>query len=103
MAKYLLDANHASPLVTISHSLRKRILNEMQAGHSFAIAAPVLTETLFGISMLPRAEQNRAEWQRLKPFVAFITIQESDAEQAADLQVQMRRRGWPTPTGFRPR
>ena len=94
MASYLLDANHASPLVTIRHSLRKRILDGLAAGHSFAIAAPVLTEMLFGISLLPRAAQNRAEWLRLKPHIACITIQESDAEQAAELQVQMRRRGW---------
>ena len=55
--------------------------------------APIPTEMLFGISLLPRADQNRAERLRLKPHIACITIQESDAEQAADLQVQMRRRG----------
>ena len=93
MANYLLDANHASPLVTIHHSLRARILAEMRAGHLFFIAAPVVTETLFGISVLPRADQNREEWFRLVPHLACISIQESDATQAAELQIQLRRRG----------
>lgn len=65
----------------------------MRAGHSFLIAAPVVTETLFGISVLPRAEQNRVEWFRLVPHLACISIQESDATQAAELQIQLRRRG----------
>ena len=93
MANYLLDANHASPLVTIRHSLRARILAELNAGHTFAIAAPVVTETFFGISVLPRGDQNREEWFRLAPHIACIAIQESDAMQAAELQIHLRRRG----------
>ena len=50
MADYLLDTNHASPLVTLGHPLRDEILRRLDEGHTFAICVPVLTETLFGIS-----------------------------------------------------
>jgi serine/threonine protein phosphatase PrpC len=35
---YLLDTNHLSPLVTLGHSLRNKILAQVQVGDSFAIA-----------------------------------------------------------------
>ncbi len=69
MAAYLLDTNHASPLVTRGHPLRQRVRDRAAAGDTFAICVPVLTETLFGISLLPRALQNRTEWARLQPLL----------------------------------
>jgi tRNA(fMet)-specific endonuclease VapC len=98
MADYLLDTNHLSPLVTLNHPLRHRILAALQAGHTFAITVPALVEMLFGIGVLPRAEQNQAEWQRLRPNFACYIPDEADAEQAADLQIQLRRQGWPLAT-----
>lgn len=94
MARYLLDTNHAASLVTLSHPLRRQVLNRLRAGHSFAICIPVLTETLFGIGILPRAEQNLAEWARLRSSVLCYPVDEVDAELAARLQVSLRRRGW---------
>lgn len=41
MVNYLLDTNHASPLVTLHHPLRRRIHTEIQSGHSFAVCAPI--------------------------------------------------------------
>lgn len=93
MADYLLDTNHASPLVTLSHPLRDRILQRVDAGDHFAICVPVITETLFGILLLPRAAQNMAEWERLKPLLPCYIPDEIDAELAADLQIALRRRG----------
>lgn len=93
MADYLLDTNHASPLVTLGHPLRERILRGLTQGHGFAICVPVLTETLFGISLLPRAASNRSEWHRLRAAVPCYVPDESDAESAADLQLALRRRG----------
>jgi len=55
---YLLDSNHASPLVTLSHPLRQLVQTEVGRANTFAIAIPVLTETLFGLSTLPRAAEN---------------------------------------------
>ena len=49
---------------------------------------------LFGIGLLPRADQNRAEWQRLRLDFACYTPDEADAERAAHLQIQLRRQGW---------
>lgn len=49
---------------------------------------------LFGIGMLPRAAQNQAEWQRLRPDFEFYNPDETDAIRAAGLQIQLRRRGW---------
>ncbi len=94
MARYLLDTNHAASLVTLSHPVRRRILDELRDGHSFAICIPVLTETLFGIGMLPRAEQNLAEWARLRPHLPCYPVDEIDGEMAARLQIALRRRGW---------
>ena len=59
MSSYLLDTHHASPLVTLSHPLRERALERLDAGDDFAICVPVIAETLFGIRLLPRARQNR--------------------------------------------
>lgn len=53
-----------------------------------------LTEILFGLGILPRAKQNQAEWQRLKPHLPCHSVDESDAELAAGLQIALRRRGW---------
>lgn len=94
MADYLLDTNHVSPLVTLSHPLRNRVLQRLDEGDSFAICVPVITETLFGFGMLPRATQNRAEWARLKPLLPCYVPDETDAEFAAELQISLRRRGW---------
>lgn len=94
MADYLLDTNHASPLVTLSHPLRERILQRLEARDNFAICVPVITETLFGIGVLPRAQQNQAEWERLKPLLPCYIPDETDAEFAAELQISLRSRGW---------
>jgi tRNA(fMet)-specific endonuclease VapC len=94
MAGYLLDTNHAASLVTLSHPLRHRVLDALEAGHSFSICSPSLAETLFGIGILPRAEQNLAEWARLRPHLPCYPVEELDAESAAKLQVSLRRRGW---------
>ena len=91
MAAYLLDSNHAASLVTLSHPLRQRFLQGLQAGHDFAICVPVLTEVLFGIGILPRAQQNLAEWNRLRPFLPCYMPDEIDAEHAADLPISFRR------------
>lgn len=94
MTAYLLDTNHLSPLVTLDHPLRARVLARLRAGDTFAIPVPALTEMLFGISMLRRAAQNRAEWARLADKFSYINISRVDAEKAAQLQVRLRRRGW---------
>ena len=94
MSDYLLDTNHLSPLVTLSHPLRQRVLVALQAEHTFAITVPVLVEMLFGVGVLPRAEQNQAEWQRLRPNFKCYIPDETDAKQAVDLQIQLRRQGW---------
>jgi predicted nucleic acid-binding protein len=79
--------------VTIGHPLRQRILDGLQEGSTFAICVPVLAETLFGISLLSRAKENRAEWSRLRPLIPCYVPDEQDAENAADLRVALRRQG----------
>jgi predicted nucleic acid-binding protein len=91
---YLLDTNHLSPLVTIGHPLRDRILLLSGQGGAFAIPAPAVTEFLFGIILLPRGEQNLAEWARLAPSFSYLDVTRRDAEHAARLQVALRRQGW---------
>lgn len=93
MAAYLLDTNHASPLVTRGHPLAARVRDRATAGDTFAICVPVLTETLFGISLLPRAAQNRAEWARLQSTIPCYLLDEADGASAATLQLALRRQG----------
>ena len=94
MENYLLDTNHAAALVTLGHPLRQRVLLRLQAADTFAITVPVITETLYGIGLLPRAAQNLAEWARLRPSLACYLPDEADAENAAALQRSLRSQGW---------
>lgn len=93
MMRYLLDTNHLSPLVTVGHPLRPRILQQMRLGDQFAIAVPALAEFLYGIQVVPRGRQNLIEWNQLRLTFFFYHIDQIDAEQASSLQVELRRRG----------
>jgi predicted nucleic acid-binding protein len=93
MVTYLLDTNHASPLVTRHQPLRQRVRERMVAGDIFAICVPILTETIFGISLLPRAAQNRAEWARFEARFPCYVPDAFDGRAAATLQLALRRRG----------
>ncbi len=84
MAAYLLDTNHASPLVTLNHPLRTQVRDALRKGSTFAICVPVLTETLFGIGILPRAKQNQAEWQVWQSLFTCYVPDETDAFVAAE-------------------
>ena len=90
MARYLLDTNHLSPLVTITHPLRYRIQKQRQRQDVFSVPAPALAEMLFGIQVLPRREKNLHEWRRISPFFNYYGIERVDAEKAARLQVELR-------------
>ncbi len=94
MAEYLLDTNHISPLVTLSHPLRGKVMQRIVAGDTFAITVPALTEFLYGISLLSRAKQNLAEWGRLESAFIYYNLDRFDGEQAAESQVMLRRQGW---------
>lgn len=94
MADYLLDTNHISPLVTVGHPLRERILERLEQGDSFSIPTVALSEFMFGIISLPRAKQNRAEWNQLRPRFDYYNNDRLDAEQAAELRVALRKEGW---------
>ncbi len=94
MPAFLLDTNHLSLLVTIGHRLRERILTQIEQGTKFAVCVPVVTETLVGISLLPRALQNRAAWMSLRPLFPCFPLDAADADVAAELMVDLRKRGW---------
>jgi tRNA(fMet)-specific endonuclease VapC len=93
MTEFLLDTNHASPLVTLDHPLRTRILSAIQAGESFALTTVNLTEVWYGLSLLPRAVQNQREWVQIRTSLSIYQIEETDALTAAELQISLRRRG----------
>lgn len=94
MANYLLDTNHASPLVTLNHPFRHRLFAALQTGHTCALTAVTIVELLYGFGTLPRAVRNNQEWARLRPSFRVYAIDEDDAIKAAELQIQLRRRGW---------
>jgi len=93
MTDYLLDTNHISPIVTIEHPLRQKILAQLQAEDTFSIATPALSEFLFGIGTLPRAERNLREWERLKQDFRYYSVDQVDAEQSAKLRLALRQQG----------
>jgi tRNA(fMet)-specific endonuclease VapC len=93
MVAYLLDTNHTSPLVMLQHPLRQRVLITLAAGDMFAICVPVLTETLFGIGIAPRAIHNLAVWEQLRMKIPCYVPDEDDAIRATNLQIQLRKRG----------
>ena len=93
MNRYLLDSNHASPLVTLNHPLRRRVLHTIDTGDAFFIAIPVLTETVFGLSTLPRWIQNLTEWAQLRQSIGCFIPDEGDAHSAAELQLVLLKRG----------
>lgn len=93
MTVYLLDSNHASPLVTLHHPLRAKILQARLAGDAFALTPPVIAEVWFGISQLSRAAQNRQEWMRVQTLMSVYGIDAQDGIDAAELQLALRSRG----------
>ncbi len=94
MTNYLLDANHLSTMVTDQHPVRQLILRQLRFGDTFAITTPTLAETLYGIQMILRARQNIADWRKLSVMFDYYVIEQVDAEQAATLQVSLKRHGW---------
>ena len=80
--RYLLDANHLSPLVTLSHPLRQRVLDRVSANDQFFVSVPVITETLFGFHGTARAAANFRDlgvWGRAPRHVPLV-IFESQAQ-----------------------
>lgn len=93
MSEYLMDANHLSPLVTVGHPLRERVMLQRQTGDQFTIVTLVLHEFLFGIASIPRAKQNQLEWENIKAGFKFLQVDELDAEQSAQLRLSLRQKG----------
>jgi predicted nucleic acid-binding protein len=93
VVSFLLDSNHANRLIDPRHPTRLRIRAAIVRGDVFYIILPVITETIFGFSILPRAQQNRLEWQAARSSLVLLDLDEADAVDAAGLQVLLRRRG----------
>ena len=93
MTVYLLNSNHASPLVTLHHPLRARVFQAHRAGDVFALVPPVIAETWFGISLLPRAVQNRQEWMSIQGLMSVYAVDAQDGIDAAELQLTLRAKG----------
>lgn len=94
MAGYLLDSNHANRLIDSNHPTRLRIRAVIDQGDTLYIILPVITETVFGFSILPRAERNRLAWQAARATLVLLDLDEVDAVDAAALQVMLRRKGY---------
>ena len=93
MPGYLLDTNHLGRFVDPRHPVRTHLRMALEAGNAFYIILPVITETVAGFSILPRAAQNWTEWQVLRPAFTLMLLDEDDAISAAQLQVTLRRSG----------
>lgn len=73
--------------------MRGHLLAQIEQEHQFAIPVVVLAEFLVGIQLIPRAKANLAEWNRLQNGFGYYSIGRIEAEEAAELQIAMRRRG----------
>jgi tRNA(fMet)-specific endonuclease VapC len=93
MTSYLLDTNHASPLVTISHPLRQRVLQAIANGDSVATVTPIVTEVAAGFLILPRSQSNQDQWERFRSSLRIFPVDYDIAWQAALLRVSARQRG----------
>jgi len=93
MTSYLLDSNHASRLVTVGDAVPRRIWQAILGGDTFHLTILVVTETVFGFSMLPRAIRNAQEWAIWRPRLTLLDTDEADALDAARLQATLRRQG----------
>jgi predicted nucleic acid-binding protein len=93
VTNYLLDSNHVSPLVTLDHPLRQRVLKAIHRGDVCALTTANLAEVLFGIGVVPRAEQNQREWENLRPSFRLYVVEEQDVVQSVELRIFLRRRG----------
>lgn len=93
MSDYLLDTNHLSPLLTLDHPLRRRILEAIRHGDRFALTTVNVAELLYGIGSVPRAAQNRVEWEHLRSSLRMFDVEEPDAVESAEMRIRLRRRG----------
>jgi len=93
VTNYLLGSNHVSPLVTLDHPLRPRVLKAIHRGDVCALTVANLAEVLFGIGTVPRAEQNQREWENLRPSFRLYAVEEQDVIRSVELRIFLRRRG----------
>lgn len=93
MANYLFDTNHLSRLINPGHPLRAQFVAGLDQGDTFALILPIITETVAGFSILPRAARNWTEWHTIRPSLILVPLDETDALDAAALQVALRQRG----------
>ncbi len=93
MADYLVDTNHLNRLIDPGHPFRARFAAGLGAGDTFSLILPLITETVSGFSILPRAARNWTEWHTIRPSLMLRPLDETDALEAAALQVALRRQG----------
>ena len=93
MADYLLDTNHASPLVPPGHAMLLRMQRQQAQGDTFALCVPVLTELRFGIGIAPRATENLRLWAQWEALLECLVPTAVEANAAAMLRIHLRRQG----------
>ncbi len=87
MADFLLDTNHMNRVIDPGHPLRAHPIAGLGQGDTFSIILPIITETVAGFSILPRAARNWTEWQTIRPSFTLIVLDGTDTLAAAALQV----------------
>ncbi len=93
MTRYLLDANHISPLVTRGHYLREHILRQSSRGDQFYIPTLAYAEASYGFLVLPRAEQNEALWKQIQHKFIYLRVFHADVQEATRLRLDLRKQG----------
>jgi tRNA(fMet)-specific endonuclease VapC len=90
---YLIDTNHLNRLIDLGHPVRARFVAGLGAGDTFSLILPLITEAVSGFSILPRAARNWTQWHTIRPSLVLLPLDETDALDAAALQVALRRQG----------
>ena len=94
MNAYVVDTNHLSPIVTLDHPLRNKILTMVDSGQKFIVPSVVLHEFMFGIGTIKRAKQNLQEWESLRHGFAIYHVDAVIAHESARLRIRLRKQGW---------
>lgn len=93
MSRYLLDANHISPLVTRGHYLREQLLRRSADGDQFYIPTLAYAEASYGFLILPRAKQNKRLWEQIQHKFIYLRVFHADVQEATRLRLDLRTQG----------
>ena len=93
MARYLLDTNHVSVILSPVSRLRERIATEFRLGSTFGTCIPVLCELEAGLHGLTSPEPRRLQLKKLLRLMRVWPLQVDVANEYGVLFRELRQAG----------